>query len=135
MQKRLNRLINSQKAKICVVGLGYVGLPIATEFAKRGFFVYGFDTQASRVRRLKDASSYISDISSIQINKKEGAHPDYGSVSFKGRGRCDNMRANAIKEQEDPGHILYCEGNKDNHEIPSCRPIDSIGEHYLPRHD
>ncbi len=67
MQKRLNRLINSQKAKICVVGLGYVGLPIATEFAKRGFFVYGFDTQASRVRRLKDASSYISDISSIQI--------------------------------------------------------------------
>lgn len=67
MQKTLNKLIDSKKARICVVGLGYVGLPIAVEFAKKGFFVYGFDTQALRVRKLKDASSYISDISSIQI--------------------------------------------------------------------
>ena len=65
--KKLKKLIDSKKARICVVGLGYVGLPIAVEFAKKGFFVYGFDTQVSRVRKLKDAFSYISDISSIQI--------------------------------------------------------------------
>ncbi len=65
--KKLNRLIDSKKAKICVIGLGYVGLPIATEFAKRGFSVYGFDTKAERVKKLKDASSYISDISSSAI--------------------------------------------------------------------
>ena len=67
MQKTLNQLIDSKKAKICVVGLGYVGLPIAVEFAKKGFTVYGFDTQPSRVEKLKNASSYISDISSAAI--------------------------------------------------------------------
>jgi len=67
MQKELNRLINSKEARICVVGLGYVGLPIAVEFAKRGFSVYGFDTKAERVKKLKSASSYISDISSAAI--------------------------------------------------------------------
>lgn len=67
MQKKLRKLIDSKKAKICVVGLGYVGLPIATEFAKRCFSVYGFDTKVARVKKLKDASSYISDISSIAI--------------------------------------------------------------------
>ncbi len=67
MQKKLKKLIEAKKAKICVVGLGYVGLPIAVEFAKRGFSVYGFDTKAERVKKLKSASSYISDISSAAI--------------------------------------------------------------------
>ena len=47
---KLNRLINRKKAKICVVGLGYVGLPIVIEFVKKGFTVFGLDNNEKRVR-------------------------------------------------------------------------------------
>ena len=39
--KSLKQKIKSKKAKICVVGLGYVGLPLAEAFGKKGYFVYG----------------------------------------------------------------------------------------------
>ncbi len=58
-----NKILNG-KAKIAVVGLGYVGLPIAFEFIKKGFFVYGLDKDAERVSSLKKGNSYITDISS-----------------------------------------------------------------------
>jgi UDP-N-acetyl-D-glucosamine dehydrogenase len=63
----LDGSISTKKAKITVVGLGYVGLPIAVAFAKKGFCVYGFDTKASRVKRLKRGISYISDVPSGAI--------------------------------------------------------------------
>ncbi|MFH1644835.1 MAG: nucleotide sugar dehydrogenase [Candidatus Omnitrophota bacterium] len=59
---KLKKLISTKKAKICVIGLGYVGLPIAVEFAKKGFFVYGYDTKKERVQSLKHKKSYIDDI-------------------------------------------------------------------------
>jgi UDP-N-acetyl-D-glucosamine dehydrogenase len=86
MQKKLKKLINAKKARICVVGLGYVGLPIAVEFAKRGFSVYGFDTKAERVKKLKDDSSYISDISSAAIKsliRKKRLIPTTGQAVLK----------------------------------------------------
>jgi len=54
--------IEKKKAKICIVGLGYVGLPLAVAFAKKGFFVYGFDNNQSRVDKLKTGSKYIDDV-------------------------------------------------------------------------
>ncbi|MCX6789506.1 MAG: nucleotide sugar dehydrogenase [Candidatus Gribaldobacteria bacterium] len=50
--------------KICVIGLGYVGLPLAIEFAKKGVAVYGFDVKESRVTELKaghDSSDEVTD--------------------------------------------------------------------------
>jgi UDP-N-acetyl-D-glucosamine dehydrogenase len=67
MYNKLLKLIKSKKAKICVLGLGYVGLPIAMEFAKKGFFVYGFDTKKSRIDKLEKGISYIDDISGKDI--------------------------------------------------------------------
>ncbi len=58
----LREKINKRKAKICIIGLGYVGLPLAVAFAKRGFFVYGFDTNRSRIDKLKQGKQYIVDI-------------------------------------------------------------------------
>ena len=42
------------KRKISVVGLGYVGLPVAIAFAEAGFKVVGFDTNANRISELKE---------------------------------------------------------------------------------
>ncbi|MFH1622539.1 MAG: nucleotide sugar dehydrogenase [Candidatus Omnitrophota bacterium] len=56
--------IIKKKAKIAVIGLGYVGLPLAVEFAKNDFFVMGIDTDKEKIKKLKKGSSYIKDIPS-----------------------------------------------------------------------
>lgn len=67
--KILKSRIESKKAKICVVGLGYVGLPLAVNFAKKGFLVYGYDKSLSRIKRLKTGKQYIVDVDPEQTLK------------------------------------------------------------------
>jgi len=58
----LQKKIQNRSAKIGILGLGYVGLPLACEFAKAGFSVTGFEVDASKVARLLKGQSYIEDI-------------------------------------------------------------------------
>ena len=58
----LAKKIKDKVAKICIIGLGYVGLPLAVEFAKEGFFVYGIDCDIDKIDSLKKSKSYIQDI-------------------------------------------------------------------------
>jgi len=57
-----NRRVANRKARIGVIGLGYVGLPLAVEFAKAGFRVTGFEIDAKRVAALNAGRSYIQDV-------------------------------------------------------------------------
>src|SRR6266568_1535858 len=61
--------IEDRAACVAVIGLGYVGLPLAVEFAKAGFRVIGIDVDAVRVGRLKRGESYIKDIPSEDLQK------------------------------------------------------------------
>src|SRR5436853_1853491 len=61
--------IKDRAACVAVIGLGYVGLPLAVEFAKAGFRVIGIDVDAVRVGRLKRGESYIKDIPSVDLQK------------------------------------------------------------------
>jgi UDP-N-acetyl-D-glucosamine dehydrogenase len=54
--------IRSKDARVGVIGLGYVGLPLAVEFARAGFHVTGFDTDASKTTSIKAGKSYIPDV-------------------------------------------------------------------------
>jgi UDP-N-acetyl-D-glucosamine dehydrogenase len=54
-------------ARVCVVGLGYVGLPLAETFAWGGFPVLGFDTDPEKVKKLRTGQSYIGHISSQRV--------------------------------------------------------------------
>jgi UDP-N-acetyl-D-glucosamine dehydrogenase len=65
--KLLEEKITSRTARVGVVGLGYVGLPLAVEFAKAGFEVTGIDVNEEKVRRVNAADSYIGDISSATL--------------------------------------------------------------------
>lgn len=65
----LKKKINSKEAVITVMGLGYVGLPIAFELCKKGYTVRGLDKSAKRVNRLKKRISYIDDISASEVKK------------------------------------------------------------------
>ncbi len=59
---RLIRLIEDKKAKIGVIGLGYVGLPIVLRFCEEGFRVTGFDVDQSKIDSLNRGRSYIKHI-------------------------------------------------------------------------
>ena len=66
MQDFLNR-IEQRALNICVVGLGYVGLPLAVAFAEAGFKVTGLDVNAQRVDELNARDSYIADVPSAAL--------------------------------------------------------------------
>ncbi|MCK5451375.1 MAG: nucleotide sugar dehydrogenase, partial [Candidatus Omnitrophica bacterium] len=66
---KLRKRIETKKAVITVVGLGYVGLPMALEFSKKGFKVNGLDADLNRVKKLNKGRSYINDIPEMEISK------------------------------------------------------------------
>jgi UDP-N-acetyl-D-glucosamine dehydrogenase len=59
--------IRTKQARCGVVGLGYVGLPLAVELAEVGFSVTGFDVQNSKIEHINAGSSYIQDVPSSVI--------------------------------------------------------------------
>src|SRR5215469_9394095 len=65
--KVLGEKIRTRTARVGVVGLGYVGLPLAVEFAKAGFSVTGIDISADKVNRVNAGDSYIGDISTAAL--------------------------------------------------------------------
>src|SRR5690242_4907504 len=63
----LEEKIRTRRAKVGIVGLGYVGLPLAVEFAKAGFEVTGIDLTDSKVARVNAGDSYVGDIPSATL--------------------------------------------------------------------
>ncbi len=59
----LERTIADHSARVCVIGLGYVGLPLAVGFARCGYTVIGLDVDERKVASLRRSESYIQDVS------------------------------------------------------------------------
>jgi UDP-N-acetyl-D-glucosamine dehydrogenase len=62
IQQLLAEKIRARTARVGIVGLGYVGLPLAVEFARAGFHVTGIDVSDDKVRRVNSGDSYVGDI-------------------------------------------------------------------------
>ena len=67
MYKSLLKKIKSKKINICIIGLGYVGLPIALRFINKGFNVFGIDEDFKKINSLRNSSSYISGIKNSEL--------------------------------------------------------------------
>jgi UDP-N-acetyl-D-glucosamine dehydrogenase len=65
----LQELISQRQAKVGVIGLGYVGLPLIQAFVGAGFRTLGFDVDASKIQRLLRGESYIGHIPSPWIKQ------------------------------------------------------------------
>src|SRR5438552_14371162 len=63
----LIRQIATHSARISIIGQGYVGLPLAVEFARAGFHVTGLDTDPDRVAALGSGRSHVPDVPSAQL--------------------------------------------------------------------
>src|SRR5437763_12140433 len=69
IKDELINLIKDKRARVGVIGLGYVGLPLATEFAGKGLRATGFEVDATKVAKIKSGESYIGDVKSETIKQ------------------------------------------------------------------
>ena len=65
----LKNKIESKTARVGIVGLGYVGLPLAVEFANAGFSVTGIDVLEAKVDGLNRGESHVQDVPSSEVAK------------------------------------------------------------------
>ena len=63
----LSERIQNKQALLGIIGLGYVGLPLAMEFCKGGFNVMGFDVDPEKITKLSRGQSYIKHIDNSRI--------------------------------------------------------------------
>src|SRR5579883_1183908 len=81
----LEQRIASREATIAVIGLGYVGLPLAVEFAESSFHVVGVDLDQRKVASLNEGRSYVGDVPSERVaalvaSGRLRAVADYGAI-------------------------------------------------------
>jgi UDP-N-acetyl-D-galactosamine dehydrogenase len=104
-----NKLIN-KKTKLSVIGLGYVGLPIALEFAKK-FKVVGFDIKPDRIELMKKGIDPSKELSS----------EDFKNTDIKFTSNPEDLR-------EATFHIIAVPTPTDNHNLPDLTPVLSASE-------
>jgi UDP-N-acetyl-D-glucosamine dehydrogenase len=69
----LREKLASKEARLGVIGLGYVGLPLSIEFARSGFRVTGIDNDPEKVQTLREGRSYIQDVPSEWVREAQNA--------------------------------------------------------------
>ena len=69
LKQQLLDKINNKTAKVGVVGLGYVGLPLAVEKAHAGYQTIGFDVQEKKVNMVNEGKNYIGDVVDETLKK------------------------------------------------------------------
>lgn len=87
-EKILNKL-NERRAVVGVIGLGYVGLPLAVEFASAGLSVIGFDLDQSRVDAINGGRSYIPDVPTENVGSLVKSGKLAASTEFANLAKTD----------------------------------------------
>ena len=78
--------LSKSNYKICIIGLGYVGLPLATRFSLKGFDVIGFDINKTRIKELKNSIDRNNDMDSAEIkNLLKGCELSSNKEDLRGR--------------------------------------------------
>lgn len=89
IKNEIINLIKDQSARIGVIGLGYVGLPLATEFAGKGFTAIGFEVDDNKAAQINAGRSYIGDVPSEVVKKSVDAGRLRATTDFDQLKECD----------------------------------------------
>ena len=92
MKDKLLEKLENRNACIGVVGLGYVGLPLALEFAKVGFKVIGYDVNERVVNNLNAGQSHIQDVSGAELSALVKSGKFEATADETGRSRHRSLR-------------------------------------------
>jgi len=88
---QLEQKLEGHTARLGVIGLGYVGLPLAIEFARAGFTVYGIDVDPRKVAQLKRGRSYVADVPSAHVAQAVKAGKFHATTDFAVLKKCDTV--------------------------------------------
>lgn len=83
--------IDSRSAVIGVIGLGYVGLPLAVEFAAAGFKVIGFEVAQDKIEKVNRGENYIKDVDDAQLTALAGSGRISATADFSRLAKCDSI--------------------------------------------
>ncbi len=86
---RLLDEIRAKRAKVGIVGLGYVGLPLALTFCEKGFDVVGFDVDTTKIELLRAGRTYIVHLGSERVGRALGTGRFAASSEFERLAECD----------------------------------------------
>ena len=89
IKEEIINLIRDKRAHVGVIGLGYVGLPLATEFAGQGFNATGFEVDQKKVAQINAGQSYIGDVSTRQVKAAVDAGRLRATIDFDHLKECD----------------------------------------------
>ena len=156
--QELRRRIESRQARVGVVGLGYVGLPLAVEFAQAGFAVTGIDIDKTKVDLLNHGESYIQDVPTSVLKPLVDAGKLRATTDFAAVAELDTINiavptplrktkdpdmsfivrsCEEIAKYSHPGMLLILEsttypGTTDELMLPMFERVDlRIGEHFF----
>ncbi len=109
--QELEKRIETREAEIAVIGLGYVGLPLALEFAEARYRVMGIDLDGERVEDLNAGRSYLADVPSVRVRAQVAACRLLASTSYGDLDRADCINIcvpTPMRQTRDPdvSHIV-----------------------------
>src|ERR1700752_815269 len=87
-----NEIVNSikeKRARVGVIGLGYVGLPLVTEFGRAGINGTGFEVDAEKAAKINSGESYIGDVPSAHVNELVEDGRLHATTNFDELKDCD----------------------------------------------
>ncbi len=91
VERRLRRRIERRTLTVGVLGMGYVGLPLAVEFARAGVRTLGFDVKAEKIEHLRRGQSYLRDVPSEAVAEQLKAGRLIPTQDFRRCGECDAL--------------------------------------------
>jgi UDP-N-acetyl-D-glucosamine dehydrogenase len=89
IKNEIIQLIKDRRARVGVIGLGYVGLPLVAEFARNGFKAIGFEVDESKTKQINAGQSYIGDVTSALISESVDAGRLRATTDFDQLKKCD----------------------------------------------
>ncbi|HEX7956390.1 MAG TPA: nucleotide sugar dehydrogenase, partial [Pyrinomonadaceae bacterium] len=89
VKEDIKRLVEARGARVGVIGLGYVGLPLAVEFARKGLRAVGFEVDERKADSINRGESYIGDVASDALASVVTAERLHATVNFDELADCD----------------------------------------------
>ena len=136
--QRLMQRIQDRKAVVGIIGMGYVGLPLAQTFRAAGFPVVGFDIDQAKVKALMAGRSYIKHITAASVGpdapRATASRPRRDFNCLQARRRHHHLRADAADQGTRARHELHRRHQRGHPAAPEGRPTGGPRKHHLPRH-
>ncbi len=105
----LGEKIRTRTLKAGIIGLGYVGLPLAAEFAKAGVETYGIDIDKRKIDAINKGESYIQDVPSAEVQELRQKKKLFATTDFSIIRELDTVNIcvpTPLRKSKDP-HISY----------------------------